>query len=64
MLSKWVNVYRYSTVNDVVTKDCFRADHLVEENLEKMLADPMITPERRRELEDMNARLEVGGCTS
>lgn len=45
-------------VNDVVTKDCFRADHLVEENLEKMLADPMLTPERRRELEDMNARLE------
>jgi Glycyl-tRNA synthetase (class II) len=30
-------------VNDVVTKDCFRADHLVEENLERMLADPMIS---------------------
>jgi glycyl-tRNA synthetase len=45
-------------VNDVVTKDCFRADHLVEENLEKIMADPMITPERRRELEDMLARLE------
>lgn len=45
-------------VNDVVTKDCFRADHLVEENLERMLADPMLTPERRRQLEDMNARLE------
>ena len=44
--------------NDAVTKDCFRADHLVEENLEKMLADPMITAERRRELEDMLARLE------
>ena len=45
-------------VNDVVTKDCFRADHLVEENLERMMADPMLTPERRRELEDMLARLE------
>ena len=45
-------------VNDVVTKDCFRADHLVEENLERMMADPMLAPERRRELEDMLARLE------
>ena len=45
-------------VNDVVTKDCFRADHLVEENLERIMADPMLTPERRRELEDMLARLE------
>ena len=44
--------------NDVVTKDCFRADHLVEENLEKMLADPMLTPDRRKELEDMLARIE------
>jgi len=45
-------------VNDTVTKDCFRADHLVEENLERMLGDPMLTAARRRELEDMNARLE------
>ena len=45
-------------VNDVVTKDCFRADHLVEENLERMLADPMISADKRRELEDMLARLE------
>ena len=39
-------------------RDCFRADHLVEENLEKMLADPMLTPDRRKELEDMLARIE------
>jgi len=45
-------------VNDVVTKDCFRADHLVEENLERMLADPMISADKRRNLEDMLARLE------
>ena len=45
-------------VNDVVTKDCFRADHLVEENLERIMADPMLTVERRRKLEDMLARLE------
>ncbi len=45
-------------VNDVVTKDCFRADHLVEENLERMIADPMLAPARRNELEDLLARIE------
>jgi len=45
-------------VNDVVTKDCFRADHLVEENLERMIADPMLAPARRTELEDLLARIE------
>ena len=45
-------------VKDVVTKDCFRADHLVEENLERILADPMTPADRRRELEDMLARIE------
>jgi len=45
-------------VKDMVTSDCFRADHLVEENLARILAEPMLTPERRRELEDMQARIE------
>ena len=45
-------------VNDVVTKDCFRADHLVEENLERMIADSMLAPARRTELEDLLARIE------
>jgi len=45
-------------VNDVVTEDCFRADHLVEENLERMIADPMLAPARRTELEDLLARIE------
>lgn len=45
-------------VNDVVTKECYRADHLVEENLAAILADPMLSPEKRLHLEDMRARLE------
>ena len=45
-------------VKDLKTGDCFRADHLVEDNLERILQDPMLTAERRRELVDMQARLE------
>ena len=45
-------------VNDVITKDCYRADHLLEEKIEELLRDPMMKPERRRELEDLNARID------
>ena len=45
-------------VNDVVTKDCFRADHLLEEVVEELLRDPMLKADRRRELEDLQARID------
>jgi glycyl-tRNA synthetase len=45
-------------VNDVETKECYRADHLLEDRLEELLADPMLGADRRRELEDMQARVD------
>jgi len=45
-------------VNDVVTKECFRADHLLEAKLEELLKDPMLKADRRRELEDLQARID------
>ena len=45
-------------VNDVVTKDCFRADHLLEEVVEELLRDPMLKADRRRELEDLQACID------
>lgn len=37
-------------VRNVETKAFYRADHLLEEHLEKLMADPKMTPERRHEL--------------
>ena len=45
-------------VNEVETKECYRADHLLEDRLEELLADPMLGADRRRELEDMQARVD------
>lgn len=45
-------------VNDVVTKDCYRADHLLGDRVEELLKDPMLKADRRRELEDMQARID------
>ena len=45
-------------VNDVQTKECYRADHLLEEKIEELLRDPMLKADRRRELEDLQARID------
>lgn len=36
-------------VKDMKTHDCHRADHLLEDHMDKMLADPKITAEQREE---------------
>jgi len=45
-------------VNDIVTKECYRADHLLGDRVEVLLKDPMLKSERRRELEDLEARID------
>ena len=45
-------------VNDVVTKDCFRADHLLKDHLEELLTDPMLDAKTRLKHEDVLARLD------
>ena len=45
------HVERFSDwmVKDMVTGECYRADHLVEETLEKLLADPKLATEKAAE---------------
>ena len=38
-------------VKDEVTGECFRADHLLEDVMKKMAADPKCTPEKKAEYE-------------
>ncbi|XP_070550171.1 glycine--tRNA ligase-like [Ptychodera flava] len=40
-------------VKDVKTGECFRADHLLEAHMEKLLMDKKITPEKRQECEQV-----------
>ena len=38
-------------VKDEVTGECFRADHLLEQHMEKLCADPHCLPEKKGEYE-------------
>ncbi|XP_056008282.1 LOW QUALITY PROTEIN: glycine--tRNA ligase-like [Ostrea edulis] len=40
-------------VKDMKTGDCYRADHLIEATLEKMLADKKIGAEKKKEINDL-----------
>lgn len=47
------HVERFSDfmVKDLKTGDCYRADHLLTHHLEKLAADPKVSPERKEEYE-------------
>ena len=45
-------------VKDVKTDECFRADHLLEDRLEELIADPAIKKEEKAEFEMLLARLD------
>jgi glycyl-tRNA synthetase len=45
-------------VKDVKTGDCFRADHLIESNLEKLLKDKNLTNDSRIEAESLLRQLD------
>ena len=36
-------------VKDLVTGDCFRADHVLKDHLEQLTSDPKCTPEKAKE---------------
>jgi glycyl-tRNA synthetase len=54
------HVARFSDfmVKDVKTGECFRADHLIEANLEKLLSDKNLTGELKSELESHLRQLD------
>ena len=45
-------------VKDVKTDECFRADHLLGDRLEELIADPAIKKEEKAEFEMLLARLD------
>ncbi|PAV82277.1 hypothetical protein WR25_03174, partial [Diploscapter pachys] len=45
-------------VKDVKTGDCFRADHLIKNSIEKLLADKKTSADLKSELQEVLARLE------
>ena len=50
-------------VKDMVTGECFRADHLLEEHLERLMADPKCPPEKSSEYDEVikQVRNDIGG---
>lgn len=48
-------------VKDVKTGDCFRADHLLEGHLEKLLADKKLDAEKRKEYESVIGQIDNYG---
>lgn len=48
-------------VKDVKTGDCYRADHLLEGHLEKLLADKKLEPEKRKEYESVIGQIDNYG---
>ena len=44
-------------VKDMSTGECFRADHLLEEHLEKLLADPKCPTDKTKEYKDVMAQV-------
>ena len=58
------HVERFSDwmVKDVVTGECYRADHLLEETLEKLLADPKLSAEKAAEYRHVIRQVCVCVC--
>ena len=63
------HVERFSDymVKDLVTGECFRADHLLEDNLERLAADPKCSQDKIKEYKDVIAKVgyvtKVGGAS-
>ena len=53
------HVERFSDymVKDVVNGECYRADHLLEDHLEKLASDPKCPPEKVKEYKDVIAQV-------
>lgn len=53
------HVERFSDlmVKDLQTGECFRADHLLEDHLEKLSADPKCPAEKVKEYKDVIAKV-------
>ncbi|GMT18898.1 hypothetical protein PFISCL1PPCAC_10195, partial [Pristionchus fissidentatus] len=45
-------------VKDTKNGECFRADHLIKNTAEKMMADPKVVPETKEQLTDVLAQIE------
>ena len=51
-------------VKDLVTGECFRADHLLKDHLEVLASDPKCTPEKSNEYADVIAKVGWVHCVS
>ena len=51
-------------VKDVVTGECFRADHLLTQSLEKLIADPKCDADKKAEYEEVIRQVSVSVCLS
>lgn len=46
-------------VKDLVTGDCFRADHLLKDHLEQLTFNPKCTPEQAKEYADVITKVTL-----
>ena len=46
-------------VKDEVTGECFRADHLLEDVMEKLMADPKCPPEKKEEYQLISNKVRI-----
>jgi glycyl-tRNA synthetase len=53
-----VEKFKDFMVKDKITGDCHRADHLLEETIDKLLEDEKLTPEQRHVLESVRAQAD------
>ena len=60
------HVERFSDymVKDLKTGECFRADHLLEDALERLAADTKCPPEKVKEYKDVIAKVNSQYCQS
>ena len=49
-------------VKDVVTGECFRADHLLTQSLEKLIDDPKCEADKKAEYEDVVRQVCESAC--
>ena len=49
-------------VKDEVTGECYRADHLLEDVMKRLAADPKCSPEKKAEYELIAHQVCVSGC--
>ena len=47
-------------VKDLVNGECFRADHLLQDNMERLSSDPKCTPEKSKEYAEVITKVRSG----